>query len=464
MNRWSPITALSIVIVLFSGSLGLDFSMPNATGGNGLRVAFVGDSQLRHLSYHFEEHLLANVDHWWPEFGTEWKRLCFRGAPIPRPKKPNVGFSFAWLTNFWPPVQFRADSRIEQCRELRSPISVAFLSIEYASRQRYVENFIDHFQPSVVILGRGCWDLIRRLPPAGPLETLFQQAQKELVGALQMLYERPFIKFVGVLPLLRIGSIRLHGAGSISYQRKRTPWTMCGADISQHHLFDHLARLVLNQHHQWRHSYRKLHLLDVESITNNETIFEEVAPVDGLHYEATVVINTLIAQIWNLISSDAHLVPNLRVTLPPFRLSTMCKQSQFRYRKTVLRKVVHVEVTRFRSKSRVESASDKFFSCAEFRARLWRYLGPPPWNDPDVSNAEMIRVRCEAFEMTFSQEKTNNTLEILFETALRKHISGDSGACKAVALTMLEYFSRSLGQTPQLWDTNCLNEPFGGRP
>lgn len=435
------------------------------------RLLFIGDSQTRYLFSQFASALFnAPTQCWW----------AVTPSTLPRPLSPRTRFAFSWVTQQWPPQWW-----VEQAAIL-PPIMLGYIAMEYASNETWVVDTARRFQPTHVLVGRGCWDMIRRRPAANRIDTMC----KEFWSLAMALSTFAQVKCLLLFPALRITYAKpLGNAASIDTQKRRSPWTSCLIETYQDYFHHGLVACIDAVGATLRRTHSDVNVLVVEAA--DETRAESAHPADGIHYDDSSVVQKLFSKIAAGIDGE---VSNSAQQSPAARLTEIAKtdlsieHALLRHKRcggaaasygasvTLLVETALRDFIEVRSAAGSTCDSGLLRLCTEVRYALWRYLGPWPWSAGGDDQPLLIRatVLCNA---CFNEARVNRSLRMsLVRLFAPQHHEGNGSVCKLSFIATVMQDAYSGGERDDMHalppslllpfhhNVRCLNEPFGGRP
>ena len=229
-----------------------------------VRLLFVGDSQTRYLYAAVAEQLAD---------------CCSTDGLVPSgllPPNPTTRFAFAWVSHMWPHAA------------LNSSIRLGFVSTEYFSGGAAETRLAIDFDPTHVVVGRGCWDMVRRIPHSHAT-TFFEFSQG--LARWRAAFNASVLLVVYVFP--HVGVPPSHDSNAVDESATRAQLTKC--------VFTHLQEsyraalhdavtavnskiLYLTNGERTGAGRNSIAAFDVFKMTKDAPRI----PVDGVHYDGVV--------------------------------------------------------------------------------------------------------------------------------------------------------------------------------
>jgi hypothetical protein len=486
----SPVSDDPFQQVLFNLTQSFCGDVAVSANASAVRLLFIGDSQSRHLFSQLATFLHTHLHCWWD------------GAQRPPPPlPPSTRFAFSWVIHMWPPVWFF------EAANATPRFLIGFIASEYASNERWIRNAARAFGPTHLVVGRGCWDMIRRMPGHDRISTMCNEYTSSITTLVATL---PSLRTLFLFPHLRVQFSRIHGASSRDVQRRDSPWTGCLIDRYQAFFREGLRRCSFGAIGELGRTHPVLDVMLLEA--DHETSIKENAPADGIHYDAFPVVQRLLFTLLrgmepmrrhggssglhvfvdsnSATSSLRHAMRSLDDAFDEHMLfDKTCQRAAASYRDTV-RQLIHNETTALTLSHREIPSNvdldtsdavvmDEYLRCITLRYGLLRYLGPWPWSD-DVAtvlnfglkhNGRNVTTVCnQRFDDVRSRSQIRAAaIRILTE----EHLGGSAARCKVPVMALLDIRDTIGTKYPAgIWlysqkplhEMNCLNEPFGGRP
>lgn len=460
--------------------------LPTTTTSFPIRILFVGDSQTRYLFSQLAMSLFETRSCWW----------SVNPVLPPRPHSPRTRLAFSWVTQQWPPQWFIDQiGGVHGSNSTAPPYVLGYLAVEYASSERWILNFARRFDPTHVVVGRGCWDMIRRLPlPDNKRIAVMCNEYKSLIAALVTSQPRAGgqkLRTVFLFPALSIAYARFFGAFTKDEQRRRNPWTSCLIEKFQHFFHEglRLCAFAIQQEAEALQTNTSIVLMEAY----NETQYEDFQATDGIHYDSYPVLqklfwtfaNGLAAHRMVSFSSRAanHALPDGVAHIDAAFDNALSKDNRCRHalasytnamRTHLIPRIIHETIpppsdwlsTSVHQNTSVSAVctTEESLRCAHLRYGLWRYLGPWPWPAPSVVPSEVTVLCNRCFESIGADKLLRSS--VVRALRMQRHL-GSGMWCKAAVMFLSDIESNASEENEvQLFhnDIRCLNEPFGGRP
>lgn len=449
-----------------------------------LRLLFVGDSQTRYLFCQFSEVLVAA--------GL---------APVGmRPLDPTTRFAFSWVTELWPPVHHHENTSA-------TPVVIGFVTSEYfQGGTAETQSAVEFGVATHIIIGRGCWDMIRRIP-----QSHITMGDEMLAGFVRWRSEFPRSRIVAfVFPHASIPQEE----GVASDRKTAAGASLTGCVLAHHqHMFRgaiHIAAQHANSH--MKQSLERIRVLDVDSMTNPTAAKASpddspYRPVDGLHHvgqTAAAIIGELLTLLTDQLPAETqqnrHASNDNQQLLPPFIDVSTCRAEALPYYNYVIANVIQQELKAVydipsnegqigfdpdvhrpqltQGKENIEILIS-FAACSHFLAATGRYFGAGNWTKTlqlastpleswlHTGHTEIveksIRMQRDCLHMQQTHHKTmlqkwssSGRLRPLLDEVMHKH---PLLHCRSILMALRDVGVTSFGEKP-----HCLNLPFGRRP
>ncbi|CUG30704.1 membrane-associated protein, putative [Bodo saltans] len=361
-----------------------------------VRFLLVGDSQTRYLFHQFANALFETPPECW------WSALV---PSLPRPPSPKTRFAFSWMTQQWPPPFFIRQTLLNNVTLQPPSIVIGFICTEYASNETWVVDGIALFNPTHILIGRGCWDMIRRFPSnqkGRRLRVMCHELSSLISHLVSPRAKESLTMLQGIVlfPALAITYSNAYGEQPVHVQQRKSPWTSC--IVSRYQQYYHAG---------WDACFTTMKQLERSGVSisimkaDDEVRHRNAHPGDGIHYSAPVVVQKLLSSIAFVIDNTTtarHREPqgdisagiiDLAVTIR--RLDSLfeqdlkrnigCSRAEALYEHSVssiIGRAFDDVLKQFTPTNRRLIPGNctvaQFVGCAELRYGLWRYLGPWP--------------------------------------------------------------------------------------
>lgn len=439
---------------------GLLLTLGNET--HATKVMLIGDSQTRYLFCQLASLFLESCR-------SRNASQCPPSSP-----RPEAKLSFAWVSHTWPPMWWLNRNTF--------PVIMRFVCVEYLSSTVWVRNAMWTFLPQIVVGGRGCWDVIRRIPHHLP-STMATEIRTFVEDVVQL----PSVKSLVLFPMWEAQS----PANDVTFEHD-SPLTACSFKYLQH--FVHTAMIEGLMSSKALLAQRGI-AYRVTTIPRD--VLLRSRPQDGIHFHSRSVALRMASAVFGTGVLSASVEGQTLGGHSDHEYAAAywnCSGAGQRYYSVLYHRVLQKTLHSLRD---LDTSSSNLVTtalqCTDHWLFLYRYLGPlaqwsflrPPFQSTlegpvtaVIHALKMRMVECEDFldklrRSISENEVTSKNVEV---ELLQVHRMGTHPTCKATGILYIRlFFARKLHagnafeKIPlvvgdEYLAPNCLNEPFGGWP